>query len=287
METQQNAFAYLALDVDGTLINNAKVISPFTRQEVCRVVEEEQLGLVLASSRMPRSLRNVMRELGVIGHIVAYNGALAQCWKDGRYETMLDISLPRGMVQALLQQPLPETMHVGLFFGDQWVVSDMDYWALREARTSQTWPDVIGLPDDVAARSDNPHKLMMRGDAKTIDTVLARVMVFHEHIEVYRPKGNLVEITSNTVSKAGAIKQVVGRTGHRMENLLAFGDNLNDTDMLAAAGWGIAMSNAPDSVKQLADEVTLSNDEDGVGYMIRKHFPYPTENFRPWPVSLH
>lgn len=274
-------FTTLALDVDGTLINNAKVITSFTRNEIGRVVQDEQLGLVLASSRMPHSLRNVMIELGQKGHIVAYNGALTQVLRDDAYETIVSTPLPREILRMVVDHPGVADLHVGLFFGDEWIVSAMDYWALREARTSQTWPDVIGLPGDLGERAGGLHKLMMRGEARAIDEVVAMLSGFEHEVAIYRPKGNLVEMTAASVSKAAAIAQVLVHTGQQMENLLAFGDNLNDTEMLASAGWGVAMANAPDAVKRVADEVTLTNDEDGVGYMLRKHFPCSREDFRP------
>lgn len=273
-------FAALALDVDGTLINNAKVIAPFTQREVCRVVEDNQLALVLASSRMPRSLRNVMTELGALGHIVAYNGAFAQVRVGKTYQTVCDMSLPPEVLQAVLTASTSTDVHMGLFFGDQWVVSALDYWALREARTSQTWPDVIGLPNDFAQRATGPHKIMMRGEAAAVDKVLKPLEHVAPQLDVYRPKGNLVEITAANVSKAEGLAHVLQKLRLSMCEVLAFGDNFNDTDMLAAAGWSVAMFNAPDAVKKAADEVTLSNDEEGVGYMLRKHFPCARADFR-------
>ncbi|WP_277813894.1 HAD hydrolase family protein [Mesobacillus subterraneus] len=58
------------------------------------------------------------------------------------------------------------------------------------------------------------------------------------------------------------------------QEIMAIGDNFNDMDMLTYAGLGVAMGNAPDEVKKIADEVTLSNDQDGLKYILQKHFPF-------------
>ncbi|MDQ0413442.1 HAD hydrolase family protein [Mesobacillus stamsii] len=61
---------------------------------------------------------------------------------------------------------------------------------------------------------------------------------------------------------------------HNKSGIMAIGDNFNDMDMLTYAGLGVAMGNAPDEVKKIADEVTLSNDQDGLKYILQKHFPF-------------
>jgi Cof subfamily protein (haloacid dehalogenase superfamily) len=77
-----------------------------------------------------------------------------------------------------------------------------------------------------------------------------------------------IEIMPRGANKADALRFMADRTGVPMEQVMAIGDNYNDIEMIKAAGRGVAMANAVDKLKEAADEVTLSNDEDGVALAI-------------------
>ncbi len=79
-----------------------------------------------------------------------------------------------------------------------------------------------------------------------------------------------LEIGGATTSKATALEEICARSGIKMENVMAFGDSPNDGSMISRAGVGIAMNNATEDVKKIADCITLSADEEGVAYAIRK-----------------
>ncbi len=85
-------------------------------------------------------------------------------------------------------------------------------------------------------------------------------------------KPSYLEIMDRSVSKTSAIRFLQERWGVARQQVIAVGDNFNDMDMLEYAGVGVAMGNAPESVKNAADEVTLSNDDDGVAKVIEKYF---------------
>lgn len=80
----------------------------------------------------------------------------------------------------------------------------------------------------------------------------------------------LIEITASDVSKAQALKWITERLELSMDEVIAFGDDNNDHAIIEAAGWGVAMGNANDTIKLLANEITLSNDEDGVAVVIER-----------------
>ena len=81
--------------------------------------------------------------------------------------------------------------------------------------------------------------------------------------------GNL-ELTSKTAQKGGALRKLAAHLGAAPEETMAIGDSFNDLDMLRAAGTAVAMGNAEPIVKETADFITKSNDEDGVAYAIEK-----------------
>ena len=82
-----------------------------------------------------------------------------------------------------------------------------------------------------------------------------------------------MEIVDVHCSKATALEMLAKKYGIKQEEVIAIGDGFNDLPMIEWAGLGIAMENASETVKECADEVTASNDEDGVALVIEKYFP--------------
>lgn len=93
-----------------------------------------------------------------------------------------------------------------------------------------------------------------------------------EGLSAVRSGPRVLALKAKGISKASALKQLVNEWGIPLEKVVAFGDEVNDIDMLKAAGLGIAMGNADPEVKRYADCVTLSNDEDGVAVKIEELF---------------
>ena len=81
------------------------------------------------------------------------------------------------------------------------------------------------------------------------------------------------EFTAQGIDKAKALDTVLSPMGYRREEMIAFGDGHNDASMVNYAGIGVAMANAVDDLKGIADEVTLSHDEDGIAASLYKHMP--------------
>jgi len=270
--TNSPAFRLIATDVDGTIVDSRKQVPAFTRHELQRVTRDYGLDLVLASMRMPASLRRVQKDLGIPGAIIAYNGALVLHPDDGpaSFSDPLEDSTAAGLIEDFLSQPI----HVGAFSHDRWFVSDMDYWALREVRGTGVWPNHMRLKTALENRSLFPvHKVMLRGQPEALATLVDSIASSFPEVTIGRDRQTIVELTRSSASKSEALKHLLSSTGIPPSSVLAFGDSHSDISMLKLAGTGIAVSNAADEVRAVACETTLSNDEDGVGYALRKYFP--------------
>jgi Cof subfamily protein (haloacid dehalogenase superfamily) len=92
-----------------------------------------------------------------------------------------------------------------------------------------------------------------------------------EALNIYPSKPTYLEIMPKMASKTSAIQVLQDKFGVHQSEIIAMGDNYNDIDMLAYAGLGIAMGNAPDEVRKQAKEITLTNDEDGVAAALLKY----------------
>ena len=135
------------------------------------------------------------------------------------------------------------------------------------------------------------YKLCEKDDlAEFVDYELNKILTFGDPdylkenyeamMEPFKDKLNCVftapfyfEFTAQGIDKAKALDTVLKPMGYTEEDMIAFGDGQNDATMLMYAGTGIAMANAVDSLKAIADEITLSNDEDGIAVSLYKHIP--------------
>ena len=117
------------------------------------------------------------------------------------------------------------------------------------------------------------HKIMCMGDEVEIDQLVDFIERYHgQEIIGYRSKPTYLEISAKSISKKTAIESLVAEKYPElgMENVMAFGDNYNDIEMLEAVGTGVAVANANREVKKVADHKTDSNVKDGVAKFLEK-----------------
>ena len=102
-------------------------------------------------------------------------------------------------------------------------------------------------------------------------------------MQIHRSKPTYLEIANKAASKSQAIAFMADTFGVSIADTVAFGDNYNDLDMLRAAGYSIAMGNAPDDIKAQADYVTADNDQDGLAQVLEAWFPADSGNTQTPP----
>jgi Cof subfamily protein (haloacid dehalogenase superfamily) len=267
-------FSLVALDIDGTLMSDSKVIPRFTSSEIARSQREYGARYCLISARMPASVEVVRLAIGACEYFAAYNGALIMRAGAETPDIIEERRLPPDVVAEAQTAARTLAVHLGVFSRDTWVVSSIDYWALREARGCRIWPDssmdAIGH-DTEPISAEHVNKLMFRGDARQLD--LLERQFASRAANVWRSTKTTLELTPQSVDKAHALRIICRLLQIDIDHVMAIGDSISDICMLDAAGWGVAVGNAPDSVRTQCNEVTLSNNEDGVGLILRKYFP--------------
>lgn len=271
-------YSIICTDIDGTLLGKNRELSERTMLEISRV--KTQVPVILVSSRMPKAMRHLQVSLGIEHFpMIAYNGGLVLLYSENEQEpeVFLSITIPFDIPREIFHRTKNTKVHMGLYRHDEWYVQEMDEWAAREINNTKVDPaftNFESLLDTWESQSQGPHKIMCMGPEEEIHELEQFLLqAFHEKLHIYRSKPTYLEISSKLISKAGAIKKLLQeKMGYRMEQVVAFGDNYNDIEMLETAGRGIAVSNANDALKSIADEVTLSNLDDGVAVSIRKYF---------------
>jgi len=261
----------LALDLDGTLTNDQKVVTPATRTAL-DAAAAKGVTIVLASGRPTAGVVPLARELELDkkgGCILSYNGGSITDCATGR--TLYSQWLDSKYVPALCAFAKEQKVAI-VTYNEQGVVSESpeDPWALKECFT-------CGLPmqrvEDLAAYVDYPIcKMLITLDPARRDEVLAAGRkVFEGRIDLYPSSPFFIEAVPLGVAKDVSLGALLEKMGLTRENLMACGDGLNDRSMLAFAGTGVAMRNAEDAVKAVASDVTTAdNNHDGVAEAVEK-----------------
>jgi Cof subfamily protein (haloacid dehalogenase superfamily) len=265
-------FKMVCSDIDGTLLNTDRDISQPTQREIKRLCAMG-IPFVLVSSRMPKAMRHFLVDMTVNQPLICYNGALVLN-EDG--QTLESTPLPLEIVESICQLAQAKELHIGLYFEDEWYVEKLDYWAKREINNTKVSPEIIDLQFVIKKWKEEgkgAHKIMCMGDEALIEQLRTELSLrFEAELHVFRSKTTYLEINSKQVSKASGIQLLQKKYDLKTEEIVAFGDNWNDTEMLSYVGWGIAMGNAPQGVKDCADEIALANIEDGLAERLKAYF---------------
>ncbi|HEX2898221.1 MAG TPA: Cof-type HAD-IIB family hydrolase [Bacteroidia bacterium] len=269
-------FKAICTDIDGTLLNAERELSPATLDILRRA--KERVPLILASSRMPAAMRHLQAELGILGSpLVCYNGGYVIHFPEGATEPVVlhSTPIPLEACKAIHQLAQGTEVHVSLYHADEWYVPAQDQWAAREANNTKVQPTLADFEEvfaDWAARGIGAHKVMCMGPADEIEAITQHLAAhFGETLNLYRSKPTYLEIAHRSISKRTALQLLLDHVYPlQWEDLVAFGDNYNDIEMLEAVGLGVAVGNAKDEVKEISNYVAAAGKEDGVAHTVRR-----------------
>jgi Cof subfamily protein (haloacid dehalogenase superfamily) len=252
-------FRLAAIDLDGTLLRSDGTISKRTRDAV-RAARAAGTDFVLVTARGPMSIHVIAADLGVDGTAICANGALVVdlATQEVRRQRLLESDIAIELVHALRER-LP-----GILFA----IEHHDF-AHEPGFSAWNWtpPEGTRVDDIVALLADPATKLILRHAEHETEAIqdLARELV-GERLTVVASGAEAVEVTAAGVNKATALAEL----GVPPEHVIAFGDYPNDIPMLTWAGHGVAMGNAHAEVLAIADEVTATNDQDGVALVLER-----------------
>lgn len=257
-------------DIDGTLLNKDRELSVKTIAQIKRL---SSIPFILISSRMPKAIKHLQKELN-IEHlpIIAYNGGLII--KDEKVISSTEIST--NTINSIADFCAHTSLHLSLYHNDEWFVPELDFWAKREANNTKVIPTVQNIETTLAnwkQEKKGAHKIMVMGNADEIDSLVKYIAKnLADEVIGYRSKDTYLEIAHKSISKKTAIKRLIEfqYPGIKFEDILAFGDNYNDIEMLKSVGVGVAVANSKSEVLSIADVVTDTNKEDGVANYLEK-----------------
>jgi Cof subfamily protein (haloacid dehalogenase superfamily) len=258
----------VAADLDGTLLTDAKQLDSATAVAIRRL---PQLGVkfVIASARPPRSVRAIYDELQLDTWQINYNGALI--WDEPAKLARLHRPLSGELTLEMIRfaRGIDASVLVTCEILDRWHTDRFDnHYTTETGKLFQ--PDVVAPVESFCG--GEVTKLLFLGEATLIYDLERRLARhFMGRASIVRTDAHLIQIMAPDVNKAVALRRVAAHYSLPLERVLAVGDALNDAEMLAAAGIGVAVANAPQPVKELADWVAPGNNEQGVLACLRRY----------------
>ena len=271
-EPEGDLYDAIVIDVDGTLLDSEKQISEKT---VETIVDAQKRGkkIAIASGRSIAGIRKNVAKIQLEkygGYVIAYNGTTVVNCKTG--ECIYNQMVPG----EILSQVYNEAVKSGVAIA---VYND----AAKEIIVGNglnKYVELDAIACDVAVRESNDfvktvnfgfNKILLSGEPDNMKNIEKHMLeMFGDKVNVFRSDPHFVELLPKYVDKGVAVEKLMRYLGINREKVICVGDSINDMSMLRYAGMGVAMGNAQDKVKQSADYVTLSHDEDGVANVIDK-----------------
>lgn len=263
-------YRMIVLDLDGTLTNEKKEVTPHTFRALMKA-QESGVKVVLASGRptygiVPLATQLRLKEFG--GYILAYNGGrVIDC---ATCATVYNQELDPAVVPLLHDEAKAAGMEILTYQGEGIAATKKaNKYVLHEAFINKM---PVEEYTDFKNQIEFPiNKCLIVGDPKPLHQLELRLASQMEgKLSVYRSAGFFLECVPPGIEKAHSLAKLIATLGIAREEVIACGDGYNDKGMIEFAGLGVAMANASTEVQDAADYITYSNEEDGVAHVVEK-----------------
>lgn len=250
-------YRLIATDLDGTLLNAHHQVDPFTI-EVLRKLERKGVAITIATGRHYSDVVGIRDVLGVRAHLITSNGARVH---DPDDREVFAENLRPEFVQRLVTRDVADDAIVNLFLDRDWLI---DREAPELLRYHQDSGFTYHVTDLTKHSGDDVAKVLYIAEPETLARVEANLeREFADELYVTYSLADCLEVMSPTVSKGRALQVVLDKLGIQRSESVAFGDNMNDIDMLETAGRPFMMGNAnPLLMKRLPHVPRIGNNFD-------------------------
>lgn len=260
------------IDMDGTLLQRDHTISHANKKVIHQLIEEGILVVPISARPLHGMMHILENVLPSDIPIVSLNGSYIY---------------HKGEIIYQVTVPLPETENihdeVQVYDTSVMYYSQMEWFASAETALVQKEQRITPVKITIQPfeqtihywkqKSSGVNKILIAGDKKLILNIEQRLLELHRgQLNIYKSQPAYLEVMHVDASKAKAIQFLLAKYGIQQNETIAIGDNYNDLGMIEFAGTGIAMGNAPDEIKEKADYITDTNNNDGVAKALQHYF---------------
>lgn len=268
MEKQK--YNIIVLDLDGTLTNRDKVITPRTK---AALMEAQKRGkkVVLASGRPTPGVTPLAEELCLKdygGYILSFNGGIIMNCQTN--EVLFSKLLPVDANRKIIELAEEHRVDFLTYEGEHIVTNNKE----NQYGQKESWithMPLVEIEDTKSYLNFPVPKFLMLDDGDYLALVEPRVKAaLGKNFSVYRSEPFFLEVLPKGIDKAQSLERLLEVIGMTREEMIACGDGYNDLSMIEFAGLGVAMENAVLPLRKIANYITDSNNDDGVGKVVEK-----------------
>lgn len=287
-------YKLVAIDLDGTMLNQYGIITEKTK-EIIKKVQEKGIEVMIASGRAITSVKRFSKEINSDKYFISGNGAITYDIKNNKilYENILKKQKALQIIKICEEN----SIYYNVYTENGIIAKNLNYNTLYYYKDNLTKPDEnrthINIVEDVYSyiddRKEKILKIMICDEHKSVFNSIVRKLKEISEIEVLDvshmsrkiiKQGTeeialeyfYTEVSAKNVDKWNALEKLIELMNIKKEEVITIGDNANDLKMIKNAGLGIAMGESAPYVKQSADMIALTNEEDGVAVILKKIF---------------
>ena len=271
-------YKIIVLDLDGTLTNSEKKITEKTKNTLL-TIQKKGIIVVLASGRPTYGIISLAKELELEkygGYIISYNGAkIINCKTN---EIIYNKTIPKELIPILLDEAKKNDVNILGYVNENIIAGNgINKYSIYEGKVNNM--KVIETKDFINDLIEPANKCLITGEPDLILKLQDKLRNdLGDKLSIYRSESFFLEIMSLNIDKALSINELLKALKIDKKDLICIGDGFNDKSMIEFAGLGIAMENAKQEVKDIADFITKSNNDDGVAFAIEKFILEKNEN---------
>ena len=259
----------VAMDLDDTLLRDNCTISPRVLEAIQKA-QAQGIVVTIATGRMTISTRPYAEQLRVDVPIITYHGAMIQQVLSG--EILFRCVIPSALAAEIVDYVAKQGIYGQVYLKDRVVASELNEWSREYAKIASVQVEEADLSVLLAQEPEGVEKILFIAEEPVLDQLAPMLKQYYgEKIHITKSKPHFLEITDCSVNKGVALDALAKHLGIAQEEVMAIGDSFNDLEMIQYAGTGVAMGNARLEIKEQADIVTVSNEEDGVAEAIERY----------------
>ncbi|MCJ8342265.1 MAG: Cof-type HAD-IIB family hydrolase [Cetobacterium sp.] len=259
----------IVTDLDDTLLNPCGLISPEDKKMIMEC-QENGVKFILASGRPTFAMKHLSEELELSkykSYILSFNGAIITDCSTG--ELLLNESLTSKEIHELYDFAKENNVHIITYIDDEIISeSESEYIDVEVNLTKMPHKIVKSFKESV--KKDAVKCIMLEEPSYLKEVEKKLKEKYGDKYSIAISKPFFLEVTKKGIDKGNTLKKLADKMNISTEEIIAVGDSYNDESMLRTAGLAVAVENAKPEIKEIADFITTSNDNNGMGNLIKK-----------------